>query len=1354
MLAALLSCSAREAPPALDGTIDGYVFVTGPTAGAVVTAYALDRETGATGEALATSDPTTAEGAFHLSIGNYFGPVLLVARGVGATYAEPASGVTVAWDASTALRGLVTTWTADGALAFDVARGDAIADVVLSPFTELAVAYAAARVTSGRSATFGAALPVSVQLWWDHLRVDFWKVPPVSLTEGDAGGWNAAVQAGLALAGLSQLVRRMAEESSISPAGLTTLGLLALLQRDLTDAGAQLDGVDPGGALTLGLCPGVCALSGRTLRADFAEAMALFLGSARNTAAIGVTDAKLFLDGVACRALELFPSTAGACGYDTSAPVITVEGVASGAALSGTITATISVFDALAMGEATLTLARAGTPLDPDQPPGLYSLAATAPDAQTRQLVLTFDTALLHDGPVTLRVDATDAQGNLATQELTAFVDNDPLGHVAGVFVLGGRVVGARISAWEYDGGLQGTLVGATITDAVGAYSLELADTTAETLLLVADNVPGAAAATYLEAASGATVVLSTGDAFESVITGWADGLERADGMITPWTHLGVAFARRLSAATPGAFEDRVATAFNTLSGHLTQPGFPVDVRAVPPADLTSTDGTSTLNAQVRYGLCVAALGALAATHAAASGATPASMNTLTLTTLLARDLAEDGGVPLLDGQTGSGPLVHGAVSLDSYVTRVDLAVAAVAFLETNPNDATTFTETDVASLLDHLATDAAWPPYPTAAPPIPYDVLPPAPVGFTAPSPTEGQVARGVLALRAEATDNRALASFAWTTPGVTGALLDTSAGPPGPWVLTGAFDTTAVAEGAFTLAAVAADEAAATTSVSRTVIVDRTPPAIAIGAATTPAGVVVPPATWTGAATLTITGTIAEPHLAGATWTWNGGAPLPLAVDAGGNWMITAGAVDGSNTLVVSATDAAGSDASGSSTYYRDATPPTVAVVATGMQDESGLSAGVLGPGVGTVSYAGTTTLTIIAPGTVSFSKYASKYGPSDSNLPRWHFHATDDHGADPYPVLFVRLRDGTSVVLADWTPTSVVGGAGYNRELTLSTAFCPALALRSGLYQLDFYALDPYGNTSAVQTVSWTQTLKPPPVRQRAGAACGAADAQCPSFYGLPAGKDNAGVAVSGVGLPGAKLRVAQGYIDNPNAVPVRVKIFPTVSATWTRGHVYRTPYDPLGGWTPAGCGAGFDQLWPGGACYTPKTKVETINSGSLTLAPTFDVTVGGVPLAACAGCGSNEYELPANATATVWLLAGPYTFLQSVLATAAADLATVGVACPVGYTCDAPVTNVTGAIEHDLIDCPATGCTFGNPGGPAREVHYFTRLTVTPTATLTLQSRPASSTEALGTATGTNITSFSYAVSAWNTTETGW
>jgi hypothetical protein len=107
LVAALaVGCTKPMPPPGqVHGTIDGWVYLTAPVGGVVVSAYAYDPQSGMPmGAELGQSAPTTPDGAFHLDLGIYFGPVLLVGRGNGATYVEPSTGQQVSWDAAQVIR--------------------------------------------------------------------------------------------------------------------------------------------------------------------------------------------------------------------------------------------------------------------------------------------------------------------------------------------------------------------------------------------------------------------------------------------------------------------------------------------------------------------------------------------------------------------------------------------------------------------------------------------------------------------------------------------------------------------------------------------------------------------------------------------------------------------------------------------------------------------------------------------------------------------------------------------------------------------------------------------------------------------------------------------------------------------------------------------------------------------------------------------------------------------------------------------------------------------------------------------------------------------------------------------------
>lgn len=1368
----------------VNAMIDGRVYLTGPVAGVIVTAKRLDVTTGAIGEDLAAAAATDATGAFHLELGNAEGPIVLVARGASASYVEPASGISAAWDISTELRAAYLELTAGQDLSFYLPLGAHVTDFVISPWSELAFTYAEARQAAPDrffDADFRASLRQSHSLVAAHLEHIFWSTLPVDLTAGPAAGWNDGALAGVELAGFSMLVRRMADASSISPAGLTSLRLLAALGKDLRDPVAQLDGLAGQTPLIVGTCDGICHLDGATLRANFAEAIAEFLASTANTSGIGVTDAEGLLTRISGRQSELFPD-GGSTGFDTVSPTITVEGLSDGDILVGDVAATITISDAVRMSDdVTVTFIRNDAPLEVPSP--FYEYSVAAPDARTRVVTLGIHSAALTDGPITFQVEATDAAANPANLEYPLYLDNTPLGSISGAVVVGGAVEGARVRVYEWEGHLKGALLGEATTDAEGRYFMEaVAETTQTALLLEADTDPGSATpAHYVDAATGVSLVFSTSDVVRSALTGWTDGAIRTDGVISPWTHIAVAFAEAVHedylSSVPAAWPVALENAFDVLEAHFHEGGFAVNFRAVRPADLTSVDGTTTLNEQVRYGIAITALSQLAQGHAQASGATVASVNAWTLTKVLATDIADgcDGhaGVSCLDGRSGSGQLTHGTISLDSYATRVDLAIASVAFLEDNPRNATPFVELDVALILDVISTDdgdrgPALPRvYPASHEPIPYDVLAPAPVSFVTPTPTDGTVLRGTVPLRVEAFDNRALDAVVWLDPtsAIGDSLLDTTSGLPGPWYLSGSLLTDTLPEGPVTVIAQAVDEASRTTEVTRTVVVDRTDPAVSIVGGTTATGVSVAPAGWTGAATLTVAGTATDLHFASATYTWNG-ATAALSVAADGSWSVTVDLLAGPNTVDVTAHDLAGNSTTASATFYRDALPPTVVVVQSSVADEATLLASVSGSGVGVVTYTGPTTEVDLVPApTPSFTKYSTKYSPSDDNLPEWRFNVTDDHSAADAITLTARVSrqavDGSWTLLTGWLPVPALAGVGYNRQQTISTALDPSIAIYGGTYQLEYQATDELGNTSAIAAVSWTQSILPPPVRQRAGAACLSTDFQCAEHYGLEALKNNALIPIQGdVTLPDNKLKVANGYIDNPNALPVVVKVNPVVSTTWSFGHVIRNPHVMYYGPYYFTCHTADSTLT--GACYTRKSTAEQTRSSSspIVLPYTLEVrTTGGTVLSVCPGCAPREYEIPPASTVAVWVLTDPYAFLvPTSVFPSVADLASVGTGPHPSHTPTLDplveaVTDVTGIIENDWADCEANGCTSMDYQIRRREVHFYSRISVTPSTSVSLKARPAASYTYPQDARGTNVSSFAYAPSNWSTTETG-
>jgi len=316
---AIAACDSFEPAGDVAGTIEGVVVLTSPVGGAVVAAHAYDLATGTLGAEVAHSEPTGPDGQFHLDLGIAFGPIMLVARGSGATFSEPSTLTQVGWDAAQSLRAPVVSWSESGTAYFEFDRGTKLAGVVVGPWSELAHVLASARQARNLDGAFSTSLEKVLLLLRAHLEVDFWSTSPVDLTSGDDRTWQAPVQAALEASGLSQLVARMATASGTG--GLSSVDLLRVLSRDAADGLFDGRGVD--GSLTLGTCKDECRISSQTLRSNFADSMALFLAGASNRSTISAAAVNDFLVRVATRRSDLFPDD-GMDSYDVTAPVISV----------------------------------------------------------------------------------------------------------------------------------------------------------------------------------------------------------------------------------------------------------------------------------------------------------------------------------------------------------------------------------------------------------------------------------------------------------------------------------------------------------------------------------------------------------------------------------------------------------------------------------------------------------------------------------------------------------------------------------------------------------------------------------------------------------------------------------------------------------------------------------------------------------------------------------------------------------------------------------------------------------------------------------------------------------------------
>ncbi len=1347
LLTLFVACNSRpDVQGKVNATIDGQVFVTGPVEGALVSAYVLDLASGQEGELLATSAKTSANGTYHLDLGSYKGPILLVARGVGATYVEPASGVTVAWDSSTELRAPFVEWKGP-ALNFQLALAQAT-QITISPWSELAVTYASSRSVHQKSPSYAAALDAAVKAFRDHLEVDYWSVPPTDLTSG-AAAWNEPVKLAVAYTAVSKLVLRMAQESQISPSGLTTLQLLASLRTDLEDAQAQFDGRQDALDLEVGTCPSICRLKADTLRANLSESAAEFLGSSANRSGITVTDAQTYLARISARVGDLWP-TGGGPGFDTTPPVITVEGLQGAGILSAQVSATIWVTDAIAMGDdeadILVRFQRAGNPVT-----GFFDVARASPDAQTRVLSLTLHTLDVSDGPIELTVQAKDKAGNQATPlDLSLFIDNSPLGAITGTVVVSGRVAGARVRAYEYDGGTKKKMLGETLTDDEGVYRLEVTDTVSNSILLEADNAGTGPAAQFIEATSGDVVIFSADDTLSSILTGWANGAKRSDGMLTPWTSAATAFASGLWKSplynsVPAQWVAAVEDAYGLLEQHFTADGNRIQLRAVQPADLTQA-GVTTLNAQARYGLLDSGLSELARKHAMDSFATSATVNTLTLTKLLSADLGQDGdGVkPLWDGKTMVGRITHGRVDLTSYVTRVDLATYAVQFLN-NPRNMTRFTMLDVDKLLDAISADANPRLYPDTEPPLPYDTIKPI-VSITAGKPAEGLVTRGQVALEATATDNRALSTFAWeATPTlpvetISNVLLDRGSQIAGPWVLSGTLDTDALAEGSAILQARATDESRNSATAARTIIVDRTPPVVTITSATKADASPLAAGGWTAPTTLTVAGTVNDANLQSASYTVNG-AGGPLSLGGGGVFTVHIPmATTGTYTLVVTGVDKAGNSASQQAAWNCDASPPTITVVPSQFKDDTGRTVSVDGPGTGIATYGQDVTTVTLSSGAIpAFQKFQTRYNSQNSSLPVWAFNVADNYWPETNIVLEAKLTRG-STLLVDWF-TVAGAGSGFNRSVKVSDALHPDVANFSGRYTLTLRARDGFGNQSREMTVQWDQTIRTPPLRQRVEVIpCSCSDPKCVAHYSLGAQSGICSAySYQAAGLLWSQVRAAAAYVDNPNPVPIQFILIGDLTASAGHGMEWKNPElsNPVG--VVKKCeDTGLLDATPQGACYSKHAGGEFGTAD--VLSPTgllAGYEVSGATYLGLNASGWPAYEIAPSSSATVFMLSKPWTFLLPHT--------------PADYSSYGTLTNVVGWQETRFYSCDQTRLVNGEPMCVSQSERgallLWTRGHVNPNARVSVYNRVSNGTSLDDATTwtqrvGTNLDTATY------------
>ncbi len=605
-------------------------------------------------------------------------------------------------------------------------------------------------------------------------------------------------------------------------------------------------------------------------------------------------------------------------------PTVTITAPSQNAIVNGTVTVTAS-----AQPQAPGTTV---TALEVVQgPPGVGSDAIPTADAFSAQ----WDTTKALEGPLTLRLRATDSAGGIGEASVSVVVDNVPLGVVNAAVWAGVPVQGATVRLVAIDpatgqpvtGRDGGPVLGtsSSVTDADGGVSFTLsqenysgpvqlqASGTSLSVVDPSDGVtavalPGSMVLTSFVGSYATGAVLT---AHASLWTTIADSAARA-----------VALGKNPDAGTPVGLSAALAITDPMMALHVSRPTSWI-LRSVRPVSLTGTP--QTLRDAVYANMPDVALHQLARDLSTSGHLTPGNVITaFTLTQQLAQDV-EDG---LFDGLAGGTQLAVSGTppySLDPNTSRFRLASSLDAFIR-GPRNMTGLARTDVQTpgIFDAIAGDTS-PLYPASAAPTPFDSTAPTTTitatfsngGASGQSPVgSSNMVAGVVSFSVTSTDLSDMRSLSCS---VSSGSLVLAAGNS-PTTFGASLDTTALADGSYTFTAHACDKVGNCGDTTLAVVVDNTPPASTFTA---------PDAGFYNIA-ITVDATATDAHgLASfAVTSLTGFVDTNTAVERiQGPWVFPVGLPEGPLSVVVKACDVVANCASKTSlAAIVDKTPPAV--------------------------------------------------------------------------------------------------------------------------------------------------------------------------------------------------------------------------------------------------------------------------------------------------------------------------------------------------------------------------------------------------------------------------------------------
>jgi Bacterial Ig-like domain len=304
---------------------------------------------------------------------------------------------------------------------------------------------------------------------------------------------------------------------------------------------------------------------------------------------------------------------------------------------------------------------------------------------------------------------------------------------------------------------------------------------------------------------------------------------------------------------------------------------------------------------------------------------------------------------------------------------------------------------------------------------------------------------------------------------------------------------DTTGAADGPLTVTARAADLAGNSKTIERRVVVDNTPPQLALS----PAGFFVDGATWwTTNLAPTLTGTVVDDHPASVVATI--GATQVMGTLSGGTWSVTlpSGEIDlaGAN-VAIRVTDEAGNHTELTQRIRHDATPPELIVQKSTVNNEAEEV-----PTFATIdespihNHSGTQIDLAVSGACPTVTKYSyllrSASPPYVTETPArnpiaYKLVSADDgvgiiDGATQYRVL--RRDAGGSAVVRDWTSagagTPIATGARLF-DVAIVSDLVTGLNTTEGIYDVELRTTDRLSRTST-DSRCFELRLKAPPLR----------------------------------------------------------------------------------------------------------------------------------------------------------------------------------------------------------------------------------------------------------------------------------